>query len=118
MPNEDNTFMSAMNPERRDYETPDGLVLAKDIAWVIKSLWGLAVVFAIAIAWGVTLANDVKNNSDKVAESATKEQIEQVLEGIKEIKGSLNAADDRQRKMQSQVDKLTADVETLKERVD
>jgi 3-dehydroquinate synthetase len=116
MAKDDNNPMSVFTPDQHDYETSDALNVAKDIAWVVKSLWGLAVVFAIGIAWGVTLANDVKNNTDKLDAAATHEQMQQVLEGIKDIKTAIVAADARQRSIKSQLDKLESKVDTIEKR--
>ena len=116
MAKDDNNPMSVFTPNKQDYETPDGLEVAKDIAWVVKSLWGLALTFAIAVTWGVTLANDVKNNTDKLDEAATQEQMQQVLDGIKDIKTAIVAADARQRSIKSQLDKLESKVDTIEKR--
>ena len=111
-----NKVMSKINPQRHEYETPDGLSVAKDIAWVIKTLWSGAVVFILASVWVIALAQDVKTNSEKIDEAATREQMAQVLEGIKDIKKSLNEADDRQRAIKSQVDKLETKVDSIEKR--
>ena len=108
--------MSKMNPTKAEYESHDGLSIAKDIAWVIKTLWGGAVVFVLATVWVVALAQDVKSNTENLEEAATQEQMAQVLEGIKDIKKSLNEADDRQREIKSQVDKLEAKVDSIEKR--
>jgi len=108
--------MSIVNPNSREYETKDGLEIAKDVAWVIKTLWSGAVVFILCAVWVISLAQDVKTNTEKVSEAATAAQMAQVLEGIKDIKGSLTAADERQREIKSQVDKLEQQVEDIKKR--
>jgi len=108
--------MSIVNPNSREYETKDGLEIAKDVAWVIKTLWSGAVVFILCAVWVISLAQDVKTNTEKVSEAATAAQMAQVLEGIKDIKGSLNDADKRQREIKSQVDKLEQQVEDIKKR--
>jgi len=108
--------MTVINPDKREYQTPDGLEVAKDIAWVFKSLWGIAAVFAIAIAWGVTLANEVAANTSKVQEAATQEQIHQVLTALQEIKSGIKEVDERQRDIKSQVDKLETKIDTIEKR--
>lgn len=110
--------MSAINPHKAEYETPDGLKIAKDVSWVIKTLWTGAVVTVLAAIWVAALAADVKQNTDKIEEAATKEQLELVIESLKDIKGSLKDADDRQRSIQSQLDRVETEVENLKEEVD
>jgi len=108
--------MSTINPRNSEYESADALKLAKDVSWVIKSLWSGVAVIVLATVWIVALAQDVKNNSDKIDRAATAEQMAQVLDGIKDIKGSLKDADARQRDIQRQVDKLEQQVEDIKKR--
>lgn len=110
--------MSAINPHREEYETSDALKIAKDVSWVIKTLWSGAVVTILAAIWVAALAADVKVNAEKIDEAATKEQVQQVIESLKDIKGSLRDADDRQRNIQSQLDRVETEVENLKEEVD
>jgi len=91
------------------------LKAVKDIAWVVKSLWGAAVVFVIATTWIVALAQDVKANGEKVDAAATQQQIISVALALERIEKSLEKSDDRQRIMKTQLDKVEADVQTLKE---
>ena len=107
---------SVFSPDKKDFETRDGLEVAKDIAWVIKTLWSGGVIFMLCAVWVIALAQDVKTNAAKVADAATKEQMQLVLSGIKDIKGSLVDADKRQRDIQRQVDKLEQQVEDVKKR--
>lgn len=89
---------------------------AKDIVWIVRTIWGLAVVFGVAITWGVTLANDVKQNTKDLGEAATSAQMEQVIRALDDIKDSMEAADERQRQMKTQLDKLESKVEALQPR--
>ncbi len=88
---------------------------AKDIAWVIKSLWIAATALVLATVWIVALAQDVKTNTEKLNVAATEAQIISVAEALGRIETSLRNADTRQRAMKSQLDKVEADVNTLKE---
>lgn len=106
--------MSFINPKDKDFETSDGLKVARDIAWVIKTLWTGAVVTVLAAVWVVSLAQEVETNTAKIEEAATKDQMTTVIDALNDIKGSLTAADTRQRGIKSQLDKVTADVDTLK----
>lgn len=108
--------MTALQPKKSDYNTHDGFELARDIAWVIKTLWAGAVVVVLASLWVAALAADVKSNTEKIEQAATQEQMAQVLEGIKDIKKSLTDADARQRDIKSQVDKLEAQVDDIRKR--
>ena len=108
--------MTTIQPKKSDYNTHDGFELARNIAWVIKTLWAGAVFVVLASLWVAALAADVKSNAEKIEQAATQEQMAQVLEGIKDIKQSLTDADARQRDIKSQVDKLEAQVEDIKKR--
>lgn len=114
--------MSSVNPRARDYETHDGLEVAKDIAMVIRWIWGIAAMFAVAIAWSVTLANDVKSNTEALEDTMSKEQIEEgferILESLDEIKQNQKEDDKRQRAIKSQLDKLEAKVDEIENRVE
>jgi septal ring factor EnvC (AmiA/AmiB activator) len=108
--------MSKINPKVDEYETPDSLSIAKDIAWVIKTLWGGAVVFILATAWVVALAQDVKNNTDKIDDAATQEHLDTVIGLLERIEKKIDKSDDRQRQMKSSIDKLETQVEDIKKR--
>ena len=108
--------MSTVNPKREEFVEQDHFKVAKDVAWVIKSLWVAAAAIVLATMWVAALAADVKSNTAKVSEAATHEQMTQVLEGIKDIKANLKDADERQRDIKSQVDKLESQVEEIKKR--
>ena len=108
--------MSVISPDKQDYQSHDGLQVAKDIAWVMKTLWGGLVVVVLAAVWVAALAGDVKTNTSKIEEAATAEQMALVLDGISDIKKSLDDADARQREIKSQVDKLEQQVEDIKKR--
>ena len=111
-----NKVMSKINPQRHEYETPDGLSVAKDIAWVIKTLWSGAVVFVLASVWVIALAQDVKTNSEKIDEAATQEQLASVVETLERIEKKIDAGDARQREMKSSIDKLETQVDTIEKR--
>ena len=108
--------MSKMNPTKAEYESHDGLSIAKDIAWVIKTLWGGAVVFILATAWVVALAQDVKSNTENLEEAATQEQLNTVVGLLERIEKKIDKSDDRQREMKSSIDKLETQVEDIKKR--
>lgn len=108
--------MNSVSPHKEEYETHDGLTLAKDIAWVIKTLWGGVFVVVLAAVWVAALAGDVKSNTAKIDDAATAEQVQQVLAGLKEIKDTLKDQDLRQRAIKTQVDKLGQEVEDIKKR--
>jgi len=61
------------------------------------------------------LAQDVKANGEKVDAAATQQQIISVALALERIEKSLEKSDDRQRIMKTQLDKVEADVQTLKE---
>lgn len=103
---EDNGLMSAVNPHKSEYDTPDGLKIAKDVSWVIRTLWGGGVIFCLAAYWVIALAQDVKTNTSKIEEAATKEQVQQVLDALTELKQDIRDVDTRQRSIQSQLDKV------------
>jgi len=105
-----------MNPTKAEYESHDGLSIAKDIAWVIKTLWGGAVVFILATAWVVALAQDVKSNTENLEEAATQEQLNTVVGLLERIEKKIDKSDDRQREMKSSIDKLETQVEDIKKR--
>lgn len=95
--------------------TSETLKAARDIAWVIKTLWvGLIAVVGAAI-WVASLAAEVELNSEKIQAAATQAQIVSVAATLERIEGSLEKADVRQREMKSQLDRVVADVNTLKE---
>lgn len=104
--------MSVINPEKSEYQTSDGLKLARDVSWVIRTLWGGGLVFVLATTWVVSLANEVKNNAEKVEDAATKEQMELVLGALADIREDLRALDSRQRTIQSKIDKLEGRVQS------
>ena len=108
--------MSKVNPTKAEYESHDGLSIAKDIAWVIKTLWGGAVVFILATAWVVALAQDVKSNTENLEEAATQEQLNTVVGLLERIEKKIDKSDDRQREMKSSIDKLETQVEDIKKR--
>lgn len=108
--------MSVINPQEGEYDTPDGLKVAKDIAWVMRTLWGGAVVFVLAVVWVVSLANEVQHTKEIAEAAATKNQMTSVIESLNEIKRSLGNSDTRERDMKEKIDTLAADVKNLKER--
>ena len=108
--------MTTIQPKKSDYNTHDGFELARNIAWVVKTLWGGAAVLVLAAVWVAALAADVKSNTHLVEEAATAEQMKQVLEGINAIKENLKEADARQRDIKSQVDKLEIKVDSIEKR--
>lgn len=108
--------MSTIHPNKSEYDSDDALKLAKDVSWVIKSIWSGVAVVVLATMWIVALAADVKTNTEKIEKAATREQMVLVLEGIKDIKESLSDADKRQREIKSQVDRLEQQVEDIEKR--
>lgn len=110
--------MSVISPDKHDYQSHDGLQVAKDIALVMKTLWGGLVVVVVAAIWVAALAADVKTNTGHIEEAATAEQMALVLDGISDIKKSLDDADARQREIKSQVDKLEAEIDNIKKRTE
>jgi len=108
--------MNSISPHKKEYETHDGLTLAKDIAWVIRTLWGGVAVVILAAAWVAALAGDVKSNTDKIEDAATAQQVQQVLAGLKEIRDTIKDIDLRQRSIKTQVDRLEQQVEDIKKR--
>lgn len=108
--------MSVMNPQKHEYETPDGLKVAKDISAVIKTLWSGAIVIVGAAIWIAALAADVEANKDAVAQAATTEQLSTVVQTLERIEQKIDDGDRRQREMKTSIDKLETQVEAVEKR--
>lgn len=108
--------MSVINPKKQEYETPDALKIAQDVSWVIRTLWAGAVVIVLGAWWAATLAADVAHNTDRLDTTATKEQMETVIELLKSVDAKVDAGDDRQRAMKTQLDKLETKVDAIEKR--
>jgi hypothetical protein len=108
--------MSAINPVPAEYGSSDSLRIAKDISWVIKTLWSGAIVTVFAAVWVAALAADVKTNAEKIDKAATQAQVATVIEALDDIKSSLRDADTRQRAIQTDVAKLEAQVDAIEKK--
>lgn len=109
-------LMSVMNPQKHEYETPDGLKVAKDISTVIKTLWSGAVVIIGAAIWVAALASDVEANKQALEQAATVEQLATVVQTLERIEGKIDDGDKRQREMKSSIDKLETQVAAVEKR--
>jgi len=108
--------MSVIQPKSDEYDTHDGLKVAKDVAWVIKSLWSGVIVVIAAAIWISALAADVHQNTEKLEHAATKAQMDTIIVLLTSVSKTVEKADDRQREMKSQLDKLESKVDSHDER--
>ena len=89
--------------------------LHRDIVWVIRSIWGGGIAFAMLIAWAVTLANDVERNAVNLEDKADASTAASVAASLVRIENKIDSADTRQRQMSVDIAKLTEQVEDLEE---
>ncbi len=97
----------------------DNFKVAKDIAWVIKTMWGGIVVVVLATVWMTALAADVKSNADelKAREQAT-DAVPAIVAALARIEQQLDKADTRQRDIQKTVDVNATKIKALEEKPD
>lgn len=105
--------MSAINPSKQEYETPDGLKIAKDVSWVIRTLWTGAVVTVLAAIWVAALAADVHSNTEKIEEKASTEQLAAVAATLERIEGKIDEQGKEQQKIKESTIRLETKVEAL-----
>lgn len=96
----------------------DHMKLHKDLVWVIRTLWGGALALALVVAWAVSLASDVENNSkilDNKVDAATATAI---VESLNRIERKIDAGDDRQRQIQQELAGLKQKVDDIEDEVE
>jgi len=92
----------------------DNFKVAKDIAWVIKSLWAGAVAVVIAAVWVTALAQEVKTNTEILKErEAVFQTIPLIASALIRIEGKLDATDKRQREIEKGRVRLEEKVERI-----
>lgn len=107
------------NVVRPENDAPvDHMKIHKDVVWVIRTLWGGAVAFVLAASWVIALAQDVRSNSEKIDDAASKEQLTTTVEILKRLETKIDRQDDRQREIQSDLAALKTEVKNLKEKVE
>lgn len=90
----------------------------KDLVWVIRTLWGGAVALALVIAWAVSLANDVKTNSEKLEAKVDAATAQAIVESLARIEKKIDEGDVRQRQIIVDLASLSQKVEDLEEEIE
>lgn len=104
------------HPER---DAPvDNMKIHKDVVWVIRTLWGGGIGLILAAMWVASLAADVAENKEDVAEAATQEQLQTTVEILKRLETKIDKQDERQRGIQDSLIRLETKVEELEEDVE
>lgn len=99
---------NVVNPES---DAPvDHMKIHKDVVWVIRTLWGGAVAFAVVIAWAVSLAADVENNREDL-DANTKA----LVKTLERIERKIDDAGKEQRTIRDSVIRLETKVQKLEE---
>lgn len=107
------------NVVRPDNDAPvDHMKLHKDIVWVIRTLWGGAAAFALVVAWAVSLANDVESNTEDLENTVSTETAAAIVASLNRIEGKIDAGDERQRNIQTDLAALKQQVEDLEEEIE
>lgn len=110
--------MSTVHPKESEYEMHDSFELAKNISWVIKSLYGFAIVVVLATAWAVSLAGDVESNTKELEKKATAEQLTTMTEILRRVESKIDKQDERQRDIKEGLDRMDERLEAVEEHVE
>lgn len=110
--------MSVVRPQQDEFEMRDSLALARNLAWVVRALYGFAVAVAFAAFWAASMASDIDINSKELEEKATSEQLETVTEILRRVEDKIDKQDERQRAIKEGLDRMDERLEAVEEHVD
>ena len=96
----------------------DSFELAKNISWVVKSLYVFAIVIVTATFWAASLASEVADNSAAIQEKATQEQLETVTEILRRVETKIDNQDERQRGIKESLDRMDERLQDVEEHVE
>lgn len=105
-----------VNPER---DAPvDHMKIHKDVVWVIRTLWGGAVVIFLATAWVVALASDVALNKKEIERKADVSVTTSIVDALTRIERKIDKQATEQKTVSDTVIRLETKVEALEKKVD
>lgn len=109
--------MSATHPHKEEYLLDDSFELAKNISWVIKSLYGFGAVILVAGFWAASLASDVEHNTEALEKTATAEQLTTVTEILRRVEAKIDKQDERQRDVKDDIARIDERLKAVEEHV-
>jgi ABC-type molybdate transport system substrate-binding protein len=106
--------MNILHPE---LDAPiDNMKIHKDVAAVIKTLWGGLVVVVMATIWVVSLAADVESNTKELNRKADLTTAAAVVAALERIEDKIDEQAREQRVVSASVIRLETKVEALEQK--